>query len=107
MTGHSVQLPSSLLWFLMNTCDKQCQLCIYMPLWSAAPCQGGQGRLSLILFTLQDLAWAISYYMRFFYTYIPFYGILGALVFLNFIRYPNFAGSPCAFESTGFAEAVM
>lgn len=34
-----------------------------------------------------DLAWAISYYARFFYTYIPFYGILGALVFLNFIRF--------------------
>lgn len=65
------------------------------------------GRVSLILFTLQDLAWAISYYVRFFYTYIPFYGILGALVFLNFIRYPNFVGSPCAFEGTGFAGAVM
>ncbi|KAH0512690.1 Fatty acid desaturase 2 [Microtus ochrogaster] len=34
-----------------------------------------------------DLAWSISYYVRFFYTYIPFYGILGALVFLNFIRF--------------------
>uniref|UniRef100_A0A805PQ82 Fatty acid desaturase 2 n=1 Tax=Macaca fascicularis TaxID=9541 RepID=A0A805PQ82_MACFA len=34
-----------------------------------------------------DLAWAISYYIRFFVTYIPFYGILGALLFLNFIRF--------------------
>ncbi|XP_063584098.1 acyl-CoA 6-desaturase isoform X3 [Pongo abelii] len=34
-----------------------------------------------------DLAWAISYYIRFFITYIPFYGILGALLFLNFIRF--------------------
>ncbi|KAM9658562.1 acyl-CoA 6-desaturase isoform 2-T2 [Trichechus inunguis] len=34
-----------------------------------------------------DLAWAISYYSRFFITYIPFYGILGALLFLNFIRF--------------------
>ncbi|XP_012518173.1 PREDICTED: fatty acid desaturase 2 [Propithecus coquereli] len=34
-----------------------------------------------------DLAWAISYYTRFFITYIPFYGVLGALVFLNFIRF--------------------
>ncbi|CAO2584655.1 Acyl-CoA 6-desaturase [Lemmus lemmus] len=34
-----------------------------------------------------DLAWSISYYVRFFYTYSPFYGILGALVFLNFIRF--------------------
>ncbi|KAI2560377.1 fatty acid desaturase 2, partial [Homo sapiens] len=33
-----------------------------------------------------DLAWAVSYYIRFFITYIPFYGILGALLFLNFIR---------------------
>ncbi|MEJ1273422.1 fatty acid desaturase 2 [Cricetulus griseus] len=54
-----------------------------------------------------DLAWAISYYVRFFYTYIPFYGILGALVFLNFIRYPSFAGLPCAFENTDFDGAVM
>uniref|UniRef100_A0A8C9PAG7 Acyl-CoA 6-desaturase n=1 Tax=Spermophilus dauricus TaxID=99837 RepID=A0A8C9PAG7_SPEDA len=34
-----------------------------------------------------DLAWAISYYARFFCTYIPFYGILGSLLFLNFIRF--------------------
>ncbi|VCW69337.1 unnamed protein product, partial [Gulo gulo] len=34
-----------------------------------------------------DLAWALSYYARFFITYIPFYGILGAVIFLNFIRY--------------------
>lgn len=40
-----------------------------------------------LFFSLQDLAWAISYYLRFFFTYIPFYGILGSLVFLNFIRY--------------------
>lgn len=73
-----------------------------MPLWLGALCQVGWGRLSLIMFPLQDLAWAISYYVRFFYTYIPFYGILGALVFLNFIRYPSFAGSPCAFESPDF-----
>eukprot|EP00069_Balaena_mysticetus_P009791 bmy_20292T0 len=34
-----------------------------------------------------DLAWAISYYARFFITYIPFYGVLGAIIFLNFIRF--------------------
>ncbi|KAL0627232.1 Acyl-CoA 6-desaturase [Plecturocebus cupreus] len=34
-----------------------------------------------------DLAWAISYYTRYFVTYIPFYGVLGALLFLNFIRF--------------------
>ena len=78
-----------------------------MPLWLRAPCQVGWGRLSLTVFPLQDLAWAISYYVRFFYTYIPFYGILGALIFLNFIRYPSFAGSPCAFESIDFNGAGM
>ncbi|XP_063084288.1 acyl-CoA 6-desaturase isoform X1 [Cavia porcellus] len=34
-----------------------------------------------------DLAWAISYYVRFFSTYVPFYGVLGTLLFLNFIRF--------------------
>uniref|UniRef100_A0A6I8N7H0 Acyl-CoA 6-desaturase n=1 Tax=Ornithorhynchus anatinus TaxID=9258 RepID=A0A6I8N7H0_ORNAN len=34
-----------------------------------------------------DLAWAISYYTRFFITYIPFFGVLGALLLLNFIRF--------------------
>ncbi|XP_070313572.1 acyl-CoA 6-desaturase isoform X3 [Odocoileus virginianus] len=34
-----------------------------------------------------DLAWAISYYTRFFITYIPFYGVLGSILFLNFIRF--------------------
>uniref|UniRef100_A0A8C9KIC3 Fatty acid desaturase 2 n=1 Tax=Panthera tigris altaica TaxID=74533 RepID=A0A8C9KIC3_PANTA len=34
-----------------------------------------------------DLAWAVSYYARFLLTYSPFYGILGAVLFLNFIRY--------------------
>ncbi|XP_026945622.1 acyl-CoA 6-desaturase isoform X2 [Sagmatias obliquidens] len=36
---------------------------------------------------IEDLAWAISYYARFFITYIPFYGVLGAIIFLNFIRF--------------------
>lgn len=45
----------------------------------------------LTSFSLQDLAWAMSYYVRFFITYIPFYGILGALLFLNFIRYLSLA----------------
>lgn len=34
----------------------------------------------------QDLAWAISYYLRYFLTYIPFYGILGSLGLLTFVR---------------------
>ena len=34
-----------------------------------------------------DLAWAISYYTCFFITYIPFFGVLGAILFLNFIRF--------------------
>nr|XP_060460480.1 acyl-CoA 6-desaturase-like [Panthera onca] len=41
----------------------------------------------LILFSVQDLAWAVSYYARFLLTYSPFYGILGAVLFLNFIRF--------------------
>lgn len=44
-----------------------------------------------ISFSLQDLAWAMSYYARFFITYVPFYGILGAVLFLNFIRYLRLA----------------
>lgn len=43
-------------------------------------------------FSPQDLAWAISYYTRFFITYIPFYGVLGSILFLNFIRCLSFAG---------------
>ncbi|XP_029438123.1 acyl-CoA 6-desaturase-like [Rhinatrema bivittatum] len=34
-----------------------------------------------------DLIWCFSYYTRYFYTYIPFYGVLGSLVFLNIIRF--------------------
>uniref|UniRef100_A0A4X1VGV5 Fatty acid desaturase 2 n=1 Tax=Sus scrofa TaxID=9823 RepID=A0A4X1VGV5_PIG len=34
-----------------------------------------------------DLAWAFSYYARFFITFSPFYGVLGAILFLNFIRF--------------------
>lgn len=34
----------------------------------------------------QDLAWAISYYLRYFITYIPFYGVLGSLCLLTFVR---------------------
>uniref|UniRef100_A0A8C0AU51 Cytochrome b5 heme-binding domain-containing protein n=1 Tax=Buteo japonicus TaxID=224669 RepID=A0A8C0AU51_9AVES len=34
-----------------------------------------------------DLAWAISYYMRYFITYIPFYGVLGSLSLLTFVRF--------------------
>lgn len=45
----------------------------------------------LILFSVQDLAWAVSYYARFLLTYSPFYGILGAVLFLNFIRYLSLA----------------
>ena len=34
-----------------------------------------------------DLAWVISYYTHFFISYIPFYGVLGAILFLNLIRF--------------------
>lgn len=53
-------------------------------------CRGGGCRY-LGSLSLQDLAWALSYYTRFFVTYAPFYGVLGAVIFLNFIRYPSLA----------------
>ena len=34
-----------------------------------------------------DLAWVISYYTRFFISYIPFCGVLGAILLLNLIRF--------------------
>nr|XP_033784539.1 acyl-CoA 6-desaturase [Geotrypetes seraphini] len=34
-----------------------------------------------------DLIWSFSYYTRYFYTYTPFYGVLGSLLFLNIIRF--------------------
>ncbi|KAG6922788.1 fatty acid desaturase 2, partial [Chelydra serpentina] len=34
-----------------------------------------------------DLAWAFSYYMRYFIMYIPFYGVLGSLFLLTFVRF--------------------
>ncbi|XP_044537945.1 acyl-CoA 6-desaturase [Gracilinanus agilis] len=49
--------------------------------WQPVEVRGRRGR------SCRDLAWAISYYTRFFITYIPFYGVLGALCFLNFIRF--------------------
>uniref|UniRef100_A0ACB8G2H9 Fatty acid desaturase 2 n=1 Tax=Sphaerodactylus townsendi TaxID=933632 RepID=A0ACB8G2H9_9SAUR len=36
---------------------------------------------------VEDLAWAFSYYMRYFITYIPFYGVLGSLFLLTFVRF--------------------
>lgn len=51
----------------------------------AVPGRAGQAHVCSP-FLPQDLAWAISYYVRFFCTYVPFHGILGSLLFLNFIR---------------------
>ncbi|ETE68145.1 Fatty acid desaturase 2, partial [Ophiophagus hannah] len=36
---------------------------------------------------VEDLAWAFSYYVRYFITYIPFYGFLGSLLLLTFVRF--------------------
>uniref|UniRef100_A0A8C9WJ82 Fatty acid desaturase 2 n=1 Tax=Scleropages formosus TaxID=113540 RepID=A0A8C9WJ82_SCLFO len=36
---------------------------------------------------LQDLAWWFSFYARFFYSYIPFYGVFGSLALISFIRF--------------------
>ncbi|XP_043923383.1 acyl-CoA 6-desaturase isoform X2 [Protopterus annectens] len=33
-----------------------------------------------------DLIWSLSYYTRYFTTYIPFFGIWGALAFISFVR---------------------
>uniref|UniRef100_A0A8D2J097 Cytochrome b5 heme-binding domain-containing protein n=1 Tax=Varanus komodoensis TaxID=61221 RepID=A0A8D2J097_VARKO len=34
-----------------------------------------------------DLAWAFSYYIRYFITFIPFYGVLGSMCLLTFVRF--------------------
>lgn len=34
-----------------------------------------------------DLAWAISYYVRFFITFVPYYGFLGSILLLTFVRF--------------------
>uniref|UniRef100_A0A7M4EIU4 Fatty acid desaturase 3 n=1 Tax=Crocodylus porosus TaxID=8502 RepID=A0A7M4EIU4_CROPO len=34
-----------------------------------------------------DLIWAFSYYIRYFITFIPFYGVLGSLFLLTFVRF--------------------
>lgn len=60
-------------------------------LWLGPRAQEGK-ILPRLCFSPQDLAWAISYYTRFFITYIPFYGVLGSILFLNFIRCLSFAG---------------
>uniref|UniRef100_A0A8C2U3Y1 Fatty acid desaturase 2 n=1 Tax=Coturnix japonica TaxID=93934 RepID=A0A8C2U3Y1_COTJA len=48
-----------------------------------------------------DLAWAISYYMRYFITYIPFYGILGSLSLLTF---SSATQSTCNIEQSFFND---
>ncbi|XP_078076708.1 acyl-CoA 6-desaturase-like [Mustelus asterias] len=34
-----------------------------------------------------DLAWATTYYIRYFNTYIPFYGFFGSILFVIFVRF--------------------
>ncbi|XP_030645881.1 acyl-CoA 6-desaturase [Chanos chanos] len=34
-----------------------------------------------------DLVWSISYYLRYFLCYIPFYGVLGATLLFNLVRF--------------------
>ncbi|XP_051885199.1 acyl-CoA 6-desaturase isoform X3 [Pristis pectinata] len=34
-----------------------------------------------------DLAWATTYYIRYFNTYIPFYGFFGSILFVLFVRF--------------------
>lgn len=50
------------------------------PLWAASrplPCP----------LPLQDLLWAASFYIRFFLSYIPLYGVPGALLLFVAVRY--------------------
>uniref|UniRef100_A0A4W3J292 Fatty acid desaturase 2 n=1 Tax=Callorhinchus milii TaxID=7868 RepID=A0A4W3J292_CALMI len=42
---------------------------------------------SLCLSHFQDLAWAMTYYIRYFSTYIPFYGFFGSIAFVMFVRF--------------------
>ncbi|XP_036068032.1 fatty acid desaturase 2-like, partial [Oryzias melastigma] len=35
----------------------------------------------------KDLTWYVSFYLRFFYCYIPFYGFLGSVALIIFIRF--------------------
>uniref|UniRef100_A0A8D0NEK6 Fatty acid desaturase 2 n=1 Tax=Sus scrofa TaxID=9823 RepID=A0A8D0NEK6_PIG len=60
-------------------------LCTHLWLGRGAREGGAPPRLTVSL--PQDLAWAFSYYARFFITFSPFYGVLGAILFLNFIRF--------------------
>uniref|UniRef100_A0A3B3CGD5 acyl-CoA (8-3)-desaturase n=1 Tax=Oryzias melastigma TaxID=30732 RepID=A0A3B3CGD5_ORYME len=34
-----------------------------------------------------DLVWSLSYYLRFFFSYIPLYGVFGSFVLLTFVRF--------------------
>uniref|UniRef100_A0A8C9TEH3 Fatty acid desaturase 2 n=3 Tax=Scleropages formosus TaxID=113540 RepID=A0A8C9TEH3_SCLFO len=34
-----------------------------------------------------DLAWALSYYLRYFYCYVPYYGFLGSIALVTFVRF--------------------
>lgn len=39
-----------------------------------------------LLFALQDLAWMLSFYVRFFFTYMPLLGLKGLLGLLFLVR---------------------
>lgn len=45
------------------------------------------------LHPLQDLLWAASFYSRFFLSYVPFYGVPGALLLFVAVRYGQDGGS--------------
>lgn len=47
----------------------------------------GPFETSVLLHPLQDLLWAASFYSRFFLSYIPFYGLTGALLLFVAVRY--------------------
>lgn len=52
-----------------------------------APLPGCLEASALLLPPLQDLLWAASFYARFLFSYIPFYGVPGALFLFVAVRY--------------------
>lgn len=47
----------------------------------------GLFKTAVPLHPLQDLLWAASFYSRFFLSYVPFYGLTGALLLFVAVRY--------------------
>ncbi|XP_064169835.1 acyl-CoA 6-desaturase [Anguilla rostrata] len=44
-------------------------------------------QVSTICVPVQDLVWSMSYYLRYFTCYTPFYGVFGAVALISFVRF--------------------